>query len=172
MQLSQISPVSAQTSDGGRTWKHFVLPILEGKRTRCPDPFAGSTKDGILFIGCEPRETDPVAVDPPGGTAFQQVDKGNPIVPVYPSDGTSVCVGPSSVMASAPHPNAARLFIDHFLSDEFQAELARLGLLPVTSGAADALPAELAPFARAKLLGGMTPDTQEQRLKFAAEVYK
>lgn len=63
-------PVSAQTFDGGRTWKHFVLPILEGKRTRCPDPFAGSTKDGIMFIGCEPRETDPVAIDPPGGTAF------------------------------------------------------------------------------------------------------
>lgn len=63
-------PVSAQTFDGGRTWKHFVLPILEGKRTRCPDPFAGATKDGILFIGCEPRETDPVAIDPPGGTAF------------------------------------------------------------------------------------------------------
>ena len=63
-------PVSAQTFDGGRTWKHFVLPILEGRRTRCPDPFAGATKDGILFIGCEPRETDPVAVDPPGGTAF------------------------------------------------------------------------------------------------------
>ena len=63
-------PVSAQTADGGRTWKHFVLPILEGKRTRCPDPFAGATKDGILFIGCEPRETDPVAIDPPGGTAF------------------------------------------------------------------------------------------------------
>lgn len=63
-------PVSAQSDDGGRTWKHFVLPILEGRRTRCPDPFAGATKDGVLFIGCEPRETDPVAIDPPGGTAF------------------------------------------------------------------------------------------------------
>jgi hypothetical protein len=63
-------PVSAQSSDGGRTWKHFVLPILEGKRTRCPDPFAGATKDGVMLIGCEPRETDPVAIDPPGGTAL------------------------------------------------------------------------------------------------------
>ncbi|MBP6716206.1 MAG: exo-alpha-sialidase [Acidobacteria bacterium] len=63
-------PVSAQSFDGGRTWKHFVLPILEGKRTRCPDPFAGATKDGIMLIGCEPRETDPVAIDPPGGTAL------------------------------------------------------------------------------------------------------
>ena len=75
-------------------------------------------------------------------------------------------------LSRSPHPNAARLFIDHFLSEEFQTELARLGLLPTTHGAADALPQELWAFARAKLLGGLTPDTQEQRLKRAAEIYK
>lgn len=55
----------------------------------------------------------------PSGTAFQQVDKGNPIVPVYPSDGTTLCVGPSAVMASAPHPNAARLFQDWLIGEEY-----------------------------------------------------
>lgn len=55
----------------------------------------------------------------PGNTAFQQVDKGNPIVPVYPSDGATLCLGPSSVMASAPHPNAARLFMEWLMSDDF-----------------------------------------------------
>jgi len=68
-------PVSASTSDGGRTWKHFILPIIDQgddykDRTRCPDPFAGSTKDGVLLVGCEPRETDPDRYDPPGGTAL------------------------------------------------------------------------------------------------------
>lgn len=63
-------PVSASTNDGGRTWKHFILPILDGKFTRCPDPFAGATKDGILMMGCEPRETDPVAIDPFGEAAI------------------------------------------------------------------------------------------------------
>ena len=47
------------------------------------------------------------------------MDKGNPIVPVYPADGATLCVGPSSVMASAPHPNAARLFMEWLLSDDF-----------------------------------------------------
>ena len=55
----------------------------------------------------------------PASTAFQNVDKGNPIQPVYPSDGATLCVGPSAVMASAPHPNAARLFMDWLLSDDF-----------------------------------------------------
>ena len=55
----------------------------------------------------------------PGNTAFQQVDKGNPIVPVYPADGATLCLGPSSVMANAPHPNAARLFMEWLMSDDF-----------------------------------------------------
>lgn len=55
----------------------------------------------------------------PGNTAFQQVDKKNPIQPVYPADGATVCLGPSSVMASAPHPNAARLFMEWLMSEDF-----------------------------------------------------
>lgn len=55
----------------------------------------------------------------PANTAFQQVDKGNPIVPVYPADGATLCLGPSSVMASAPHPNAARLYMEWLMSDAF-----------------------------------------------------
>jgi iron(III) transport system substrate-binding protein len=55
----------------------------------------------------------------PGNTAFQQVDKGNPIAPAYPADGATLCLGPSSVMASAPHPNAARLFMEWLMSDDF-----------------------------------------------------
>jgi iron(III) transport system substrate-binding protein len=55
----------------------------------------------------------------PSGTAFQQVDRGNPIMPVYPADGASLCVGPSAVMATAPHPNAARLFQQWLMGDEY-----------------------------------------------------
>jgi iron(III) transport system substrate-binding protein len=55
----------------------------------------------------------------PSGTAFQQVDRGNPIQPVYPADGASLCVGPTAVMAAAPHPNAARLFQEWLISDEY-----------------------------------------------------
>jgi iron(III) transport system substrate-binding protein len=55
----------------------------------------------------------------PGNTAFQQVDRGNPIAPAYPTDGATLCIGPSSVIASAPHPNAARLFMEWLMSEDF-----------------------------------------------------
>src|ERR1700761_8083374 len=55
----------------------------------------------------------------PGNTAFQQVDKGNPIVPAYPADGATLCLGPSSVVASAPHPTAPRLYMEWLMSDDF-----------------------------------------------------
>ena len=55
----------------------------------------------------------------PANTAFQQIDKGNPVQPVYPSDGATLCLGPSSIMATAPHPNAARLFMEWLMSNDF-----------------------------------------------------
>ncbi len=55
----------------------------------------------------------------PLGTSMQSADKGNPIGIVYPSDGAVLCVGPSAVLASAPHPNAGRLFANWLMSLEF-----------------------------------------------------
>jgi iron(III) transport system substrate-binding protein len=35
---------------------------------------------------------------------------GQPVEPVYPAEGTPTISGPTGIFASAPHPNAARLF--------------------------------------------------------------
>jgi iron(III) transport system substrate-binding protein len=37
-------------------------------------------------------------------------EAGQPVEPVYPTEGTPTISGPTGVFASAPHPNAARLF--------------------------------------------------------------
>jgi len=55
----------------------------------------------------------------PLSTTLMSADKGNPVGIIYPTDGSVLCVGPSAVMASAPHPNAARLFANWLLSKEF-----------------------------------------------------
>ena len=41
---------------------------------------------------------------------IQLKEAGQPVEPVYPSEGTPIIAGPSGVFASAPNPNAARLF--------------------------------------------------------------
>ncbi len=55
----------------------------------------------------------------PSGPAFRQADRGNPIQPVYPDDGSTLCAGPSAAMAAATHPNAARLFQDWSMGGEY-----------------------------------------------------
>ena len=55
----------------------------------------------------------------PLSTTMQNVDKGSPVAFVYPEDGTVITVGPSAILASAPHPNAARLFMEWLLSLDY-----------------------------------------------------
>lgn len=40
---------------------------------------------------------------------------------IWPADGAPVVLGPIAVLAAAPHPNAAKLFVDFVLSREGQA---------------------------------------------------
>ncbi len=55
----------------------------------------------------------------PSASVLQNTDKGNPVQIVYPSDGAVLMIVPSAVMDKAPHPNAARLFLDFMLSKEY-----------------------------------------------------
>jgi iron(III) transport system substrate-binding protein len=72
----------------------------------------------------------------PALNAFPAIDKGNPIGVVYPSDGCSICVTPSAVPASAPHPNAARLFLNWMLGDTYSRLAVERGSEPLRAGLA------------------------------------
>jgi iron(III) transport system substrate-binding protein len=54
----------------------------------------------------------------PAATTLKSADKGNPVALIYPSDGALLMISPSAVMANAPHPNAARLFLEFLLGVE------------------------------------------------------
>jgi len=47
-------------------------------------------------------------------------EKGDPVEIVYPTEGTPLITGPSGIMVSAPHPNAARLFHAWSMTGEAQ----------------------------------------------------
>lgn len=71
----------------------------------------------------------------PVSTTVQNIDKGNPVNFVYPSDGTLLCVGPSAILAAAPRPNAARLFLEWLLSIEYARACVKWHLEPVRADA-------------------------------------
>jgi len=52
--------------------------------------------------------------------AFEYLKGGAPIGLIYPSEGTAITPDGSAVIKNAPHPNAAKLFLDFTVSKEMQ----------------------------------------------------
>jgi iron(III) transport system substrate-binding protein len=81
---------------------------------------------------------------------LQTAEHGNPIGFVYPEDGTLLTIGPSAVLAEAPHPNAGRLFLEWLLSPDFAEASAREHMVPVRADGPPALGGK--PLSEVKLL--------------------
>jgi len=60
--------------------------------------------------------------------AFDLIKKGEPVKMVIPKEGVPFVASPASVLAKAPHPNAAEVFMDHLFSKDTQQLLADNGL--------------------------------------------
>ncbi len=58
---------------------------------------------------------------------FQLRESGQPVVPVYATEGSPTIVGPNGVFKSAPNPNAARLFQNFCFSPEAQQLIVDVG---------------------------------------------
>jgi len=71
----------------------------------------------------------------PASTSAVNIARGNPIAIVYPEDGTVLTVGPSAITAAAPHPNAARLFMEWLLSRDYAEACRDWSLEPVRADA-------------------------------------
>jgi iron(III) transport system substrate-binding protein len=71
----------------------------------------------------------------PMNLAAQLAGKGNPLAVVAPVEGTVVMMSPSAIMANAPHPNAAKLFMEWFIgSDDVDARSVELYGVPIRAG--------------------------------------
>lgn len=98
--------------------------------------------------------------------------KGLPVKAIIPTEGAPFVLYGNVLMRNAPHPNAARLYIDYLMSEEVQLMWARTGMGPAREGLGDKIPAEVRPYANAKLLGTSDPDRQEEAMALAKKVYK
>jgi len=61
-----------------------------------------------------------VAGEMAGYAIYRAAQSGRPVVGVWPTEGVPFIPGPIAIMARAPHPNAAKLFVDFALSREGQ----------------------------------------------------
>ncbi len=58
---------------------------------------------------------------------LQQKEAGQPVEPVYASEGTPLIIGPNAIFKNAPNPNAARLFQNFSFSAECQQLIIDVG---------------------------------------------
>lgn len=72
----------------------------------------------------------------PEQTTLESAARGNPVAIAYPSDGTLLMIGPSAILKNAPHPNAARLFAEFLLSEEYSKLLVRYRGIPMRADVA------------------------------------
>jgi len=153
----KIKPEDAPTK-----WTDLLLPKYKGRVAVGHPGFSGCTGAWALSLkkvyGWEffeklaknnPRvgrsAIDPVTLMSAGealigpasaNTAYPAMDKGNPVKVVHPEDGLVVCVTPSGIPVGAPHPNAARLFFNWLLDEEYSQLMVVDGTEPIRDGVA------------------------------------
>lgn len=132
-----VKPADAPTN-----WTDLIDPKWKGKVAVSHPGFSGSTGSWAVLMkrlyGSEFFEKlerqEPLIgrslIDPPTvltagersigisslATVTRLKQKGNPIEIVYPTDGAKLTLSGSAILANAPHPNAARLFLNYLLS--------------------------------------------------------
>jgi iron(III) transport system substrate-binding protein len=61
----------------------------------------------------------------PLGQILTHKAKGNPVEAVYPEEGAVIVIGTTGILQEAPHPNAAKLFMNFLMSKEYAELIAK-----------------------------------------------
>jgi ABC-type Fe3+ transport system substrate-binding protein len=98
--------------------------------------------------------------------------KGLPVRFVFPSEGSPNADVQAVMVRNAPHPNAARLFINHLMDAEAQITYANAGSMPVVTGVVDKVNTDVKQMFAVKLLPQVNLDDMQQLMGIAKELYK
>jgi len=105
--------------------------------------------------------------------AFASALKGLPVKVIIPEEGCPGTPIEGAILRGAPHPNAARVFINHFLEMDSQITYGEAWMGTVINGVADKLTdPEARRYAQVKVLGHITPESREWAFKHASEMFK
>lgn len=143
-----------------KSWPDLLDPKWKGKVATGHPAFSGCTGTWALALkktygwgyfeklaANKPRvgrsAVDPVTLISAGeclvglassNLAYITAERGNPVGINYPTDGVVMCVTPSAIPVNAPHPEAAKLFMEWLLSDTYSRRIATDGSEPVRQG--------------------------------------
>ena len=98
--------------------------------------------------------------------------KGLPVTPIVPAEGRPYVRFDLTVLKNAPHPNAARLFMNHYLEPDSQIVFANAGYNPVVGGVVEKTIPEIRSLLASKALGTTVPERQDAMLALAKEIFK
>lgn len=90
------------------------------------------------------------------GTTMLSASRGNPLTVIYPEDGTPALRCPSSILKKAPHPAAARLFMEFIARPEYSETVKRYFVEPLRE--------DVSPYEGARSLADMnlvSPDPEK-----------
>lgn len=105
--------------------------------------------------------------------AFAHDLKGLPVKVVIPEEGCPYTPIQGAMLRGAPHPNAARLFINHLIDLESQVTYASAWMGTVIQGVVEKLAdPDAKRFAAAKGLGAIAFEERAPMLKAAVEMFK
>jgi iron(III) transport system substrate-binding protein len=97
--------------------------------------------------------------------------KGLPLKFIVPQEGRPFVRFDLTVLKNAPHPNAARLFINHFLELESQLVYANAGFDPTAQGVVERSDPAVRELLQTKVLGTTVPERQNEMLALAKKIY-
>jgi iron(III) transport system substrate-binding protein len=98
--------------------------------------------------------------------------KGLPIKAVIPEEGVPYVPFGAALLKDAPHPNAARLFLNDLLEPDRQLVFATEGFRPAAKDMGPRIPEDIRPLTQAKAMGTTEPGKTQGYLDLAKEIYK
>jgi iron(III) transport system substrate-binding protein len=103
-------------------WNYFAT--LEKNKPQ----IGRSSDDPVTLLNAGERN---VGIGVSLATPLLSIARGNPLALVYPTEGSEVVYGPSAIPKNAPHPNAARLFLEFATGPIFSQVLRKFYIMPV-----------------------------------------
>jgi len=97
--------------------------------------------------------------------------KGLPLRVVIPQEGALYSTLNAAIVKGAPHPNAARLFLNFLLEADGQLTISGLGSRSTTDTVSPDTPSDIMALLQAPLWGASKPEEQTMMNKLAVEIY-